>query len=206
KFGQVVNLFSMTYDKGSKVVGMIEDRLGEAAFFDFMHTIYDKYYFQVLRVADFEKELEAYTGHSWEPFFQDWLYGKGISDWAVAKVTVGDDVPCLRKCLIPKKRDPKMAVRATIILHQKGDCNEPTVLGVCMKDDGCTYQIRIPIVPQAGHMEIEDPPAEVTALPGNRVRVDVTLPAEPKQIAVDPDQVLIDRDPSNNYWKCWYHW
>src|SRR5262245_57295313 len=46
KFGHVINLFSMTYDKGAKIVGMIEDRLGEAAFFDFIHTLYDKYYFQ----------------------------------------------------------------------------------------------------------------------------------------------------------------
>ena len=35
----------------------------------------------------------------------------------------------------------------------------------------------------------------------NTIRVEVLLPDEPTQVAVDPDQVLIDRDPSNNYWK-----
>src|SRR5262249_53490544 len=119
KFGHVVNLFSMTYDKGSKIVGMIEDKLGEAAFFDFMHTIYDKYYFQILRVADFQKELETYTGQSWEPFFQDWLYGKSITDWAIEKVTIGDQAPCIFKCMLHKKRDPNQAVHATVLLHQK---------------------------------------------------------------------------------------
>ena len=27
------------------------------------------------------------------------------------------------------------------------------------------------------------------------------MPEEPEQIAVDPDQVLVDRDPANNFWK-----
>ncbi|OAI55192.1 hypothetical protein AYO44_00325 [Planctomycetaceae bacterium SCGC AG-212-F19] len=207
KFGQIVNLFSMTYDKGAKIVGMIEDRLGEAAFFDFMHTVYDKYYFKIMRVADFEQELEHYTGHTWEPFFQDWLYGKGISDWAVEKVVVGEEAPCLMCRIWPrKKKDAQGLIRTTVLLHQKAECNEPTVLGICMKEDGCSYQIRIPIVPNCGHMQLDDPQAEITTLPGNRVRVEVLLPGEPKQIAVDPDQVLVDRDPSNNYWKCWHHW
>jgi hypothetical protein len=206
KYRHLVNLMSMTYDKGSKVVGMIEDRMGEAAFFDFMHVLYDKYYYQVCRVDDFEKELENYTGHSWEPFFQDWVYGKAITDWAIEKVTIGDEAPCVMKCLMPKKTDPKQPVHASILLHQKAECTEPTVLGICMKDDGCSYQIRIPIAPDAGQMHIDNPPADITTLPGNRVRVDVTLPGEPKQMAVDPDQVLMDRNPSNNYWKCWCHW
>src|SRR5262249_1929757 len=30
-FGHVVNLFSLAYDKGSRIVGMIEERLGEEA-------------------------------------------------------------------------------------------------------------------------------------------------------------------------------
>src|SRR5262249_36246468 len=38
------------------------------------------------------------------------------------------------------------------------------------------------------------------------VRVEVTLPCKPTQIAVDPDQVLVDRDPANNYWKPRIHW
>src|SRR5207249_2469409 len=151
QFGHVVNLFSMAYDKGSKLVGMIEDRLGEAAFFDFMHTVYEKYYFKVMRVADFQHELEHYTGHTWEPFFQDWIYGKGICDWAVEKVVVGEEAPCIMCRLWPKKK-AKGLVRTTVVLHQKAECNEPTVMGICMKDDGCSYQIRIPIIPNCGHM------------------------------------------------------
>src|SRR6516165_12764967 len=93
KFGHVVTLFSMCYDRGSKIVGIIEDRLGEAAFLDFMRRIYCRYYFRILRVADFQRELEAYTGQSWEKFFKDWLYGAGMTDWAVEKVTVDEVTP-----------------------------------------------------------------------------------------------------------------
>ena len=61
-FGNVVNLFSGAYDRGSKIVGMIEERLGEAATFDFFRMLYRKYYFRIIRVADFKRELEEYTG------------------------------------------------------------------------------------------------------------------------------------------------
>src|SRR6516165_2589874 len=88
KFGHVVTLFSMCYDRGSKIVGMIEYRLGEAAFFDFMRIIYNRYQFRIIRVADFERELEAYTGEDWSEFFQHWLYGAGMSDWCIEKVSM----------------------------------------------------------------------------------------------------------------------
>src|SRR5262249_22038549 len=85
-FVHLVTLNSMAYDRGGKVVGMIEERLGEAAFLDFMRRVYACYRFRILRVADFRRELEAYTGRSWEEFFQNWLYGKGMCDWCVEKV------------------------------------------------------------------------------------------------------------------------
>ncbi len=204
KFGHVVNLFSLCYDRGSKIVGMIEDRLGEQAFLDFIRTVYRKYYFRVLRVADFQRELEEYTGRSWEDFFINWLYGKGAADWAVEKVTVEEitenpghwnkwkrwwqrgvgPVPC----------------KVSVVLHQKADYNEQTVLGISLDEDQ-NFHIRIPILPQAPHLEIDDPPAQVTWLSENRVRVDVMLPCRPTQIVVDPDQVLFDREPANNCWK-----
>src|SRR5262249_55879443 len=59
EFGHLINLMSMAYDRGAKVVGMMEQRLGEAAFLDFMRQVYGKYYFRVLRVADFQREVEA---------------------------------------------------------------------------------------------------------------------------------------------------
>lgn len=195
KFGHVVNLFSMCYDRGSKIVGMIETQLGEAAFIDFMHILYKKYYFRVLRVADFQKELEAYTGRSWEEFFQHWLHDKGMSDWAIHKVTVEKFPSCCQTACV--KED---GCRVTIEVQQKAEWNEPTVLGISLAKDDC-YAIRLPIVPQMQHMELTDPPAQIDVLAENCVRVVVDLPCKPKQIAVDPDQVLVDCNAANNFWK-----
>jgi hypothetical protein len=206
KFGHLVDLMAMTYDRGSRIVGMIEDRLGEAAFFDFMRHVYRRYYFRILRVADFQHELEAYTGRSWEQFFKDWLYGAGMTDWCVEKVKVVRSPAPVAEAPLPKAKGfgPKAAdhgpCHVTVLLRQKGDINEETCLGFCL-DGGEGFQLRIPILPQAGVLETDNPPARVEPLPDRRVRVEVELPCEPTQIAVDPDQVLVDREPANNYWK-----
>jgi hypothetical protein len=189
-FGHVVTLFSMTYDKGSRIVGLIENRLGSAAFLDFMSRVYYRYRYRILRVADFQRELEAYTGTSWDEFFKNWLYGPGLTDWCVEKVRVEAQPQCTKQ----------QASRVVVILHQKADINEQTTLGIALPGhEG--YPIRIPIVPQAMAYEWSDPPAHIETLGDNRVRVEVSVPEKPSQIAVDPDQLLVDRDPGNNFWK-----
>jgi Peptidase family M1 domain len=212
KFGHIVNLFSMAYDKGARVMGMIEERMGEAAFLDCMRGIYGRYQYRVLRVADFRRELEAYTGTSWRDFFRDWLYGPGLTDWAVDDVVVQPpplcaklDVLGCKKRRLAKAGPNKLAdadgkTRVVVMLRQKAQISEQTTLGFAVK--GCDgYPIRIPIAPQAHSYQIDEPPASVEVLPDDRVRVEVLLPEEPTQIAVDPDQILIDKDPSNNFWK-----
>jgi hypothetical protein len=209
KYGHVVNLFSMCYDRGGKIVGMIADRLGESAFLDFMHLIYVKYQFRILRVEDFRRELNAYTGQNWDEFFDHWLYHAGLTDWCVEKVKIQTIRPSAHAvpragsffaALHKRPASGEDAYRVTVLLHQKADYNEPTLLGIRL-DDGDGYQIRIPIHPQDQVVELDNPPARIETLPKNRVRVEVILGCKPTQIAVDPDQVLVDRDPSNNYWK-----
>jgi hypothetical protein len=192
-FGHIINLFSMTYDKGSKIVGMIENRLGTERFFAFMQYVYARYQFRILRVADFQHELETFTGQSWKQFFDRWLYGKGLTDWAVEKVSFA------------ATRRGACATHMTVLLRQKAEYNEQTVLGIAFDDSGA-YQMRIPILPEVPVMDVDDPPAHVEVLPNNQVRVEVDLPCKPTQVAVDPDQVLVDRNPANNYWKSPIRW
>jgi hypothetical protein len=200
-FGHLVTINSMAYDKGSKIVGMIEERLGHH-FLDFMRRVYARYQFRILRVADFQRELEEYTGYSWEQFFHDWLYGAGLCDWCVEKVTVHKDAaaPPPGTPLDAGHGPPSKACIVTVLLHQKAQINEATTLGFCL-DGGEGYQIRIPINPQLPLLELDDPPARVECLTDNRVRVEAVLPCPPTQIAVDPDQLLVDPHPANNYWK-----
>src|SRR5260370_2675421 len=104
----------------------------------------------------------------------------------------------------------KQPCTVTVMLHQKAEYDEETVLGICL-DDGkgqkgldprtCPCQIRIPIIPGSPNLQLDDPPALVESLPDHRVRVTVQLPSRPVQIAADPDQVLVDKDPSHNSWK-----
>ncbi len=235
KFGHIVNLFSMTYDKGSKIIGMIVERLGTDAFLDFIHRLYHRYQYRILTIADFQRELEEYTGQSWEDFFKNWLHGAGFSDWCLESVKIRkrpatwgraapDDLTSQGQALANREREMasrehEMASRererpepdepivsekapctVTVTLRQKGEYTEPTVLGFAL-GKGEVYQVRVPIEPRAGVVEIDEAGARVETLSDHRVRVIVNLPRRPTQIAVDPDQVLPDREPGNNHWK-----
>src|SRR5207247_217522 len=78
----------------------------------------------------------------------------------------------------------KGSFKVTVLLEQKLQYNEQTLLGFRL-DDSDGYQYRLPIVPQAKVVELDDPPATITTLAANKVRVEVYLPTEPTQIAVD---------------------
>jgi hypothetical protein len=221
----LVNLFGMVYDKGGKIVGMIENSMDEASFLDFLHRIYLRYGFKMLRVADFQHELEEYTGKPWGEFFDRWLYKCGMTDWAIDKVKVEPQVAAADRSkgwasdFLSALNTPvgckQQPCKVTVLLEQKAEYDEPTTLGISL-DEGkgrkgrdtrlCPCQIRIPIMPQVPLLQLDDPPTTVEMLPGHRVRVEVMLPSRPVQIAVDPDQVLVDRDPSNNFWKSPVRW
>jgi hypothetical protein len=209
KFEHLVTLFSMCYDKGSRIVGMFEDRLGEENFLDFVRILYKRYQYRILRVADLQRELEAYTDQSWDEFFKYWLYGTGLSDWEVSKVTVTPP-PCVaRPCRFGlrvkvdqpgKLSEPGGLTRVVVQLRQNEEFAEQTVLGFSMPGrEG--YPIRVPILPQARSYHLDDPPCDFQTVGDREYRVEILLPAEPTQIAVDPDQVLVDKNPANNYWK-----
>lgn len=194
EFGHVVNLFSGAYDRGSKVVGMIEERLGEAATFDFYRQLYRKYYFRVIKVADFQRELEAYTGQSWDEFFKNWVYGTGLSDWRMEQVSVNES-----------GQEKRESYSVSVQIHQKAQIDEATTVGFQFAD-GDGFPIRIPVDPKVVTATFTNPPAKIEALPDHRMRLTVELPKKPVQIAVDPDQVLEDVEPANNFWRSRERW
>jgi hypothetical protein len=205
-FGHLINLNSMCYDKGSRIVGLIEERLGPPAFLRFMHNLYSKYHFCILHVADFQHELEAFTGTSWEAFFKEWLYGKGLSDWSLEKVKLrpcpmggpGGDAGGFLACL--RRAPVNQPYHATLLVRQKAQINEPTCVGICL-DGSDQFPLRVPVVPDLARAQYTDPPAEVVNLGNNVYRIEVDLPGRPTQIMVDPDQLIVDCNPHNNTWK-----
>lgn len=210
KFDHLAALLAYTYDRGGKIFGQIEARLGEEAMLDFMRGIYRKYAFQILRVADIQRELEAYTGRSWDEFFQHWVYTPGVCDWKVDRVEING-----RHGPFVKWRRSEGPVQVTVDLIEREGFPEPTVLGVQLTDEKDCFNIRIPIDPSIPVVEYPDCNARIesTLLAGHKegrkkysVRVVFTSPSQPKQIVVDPDRVLIDARPENNAWVPHINW
>ena len=210
KYGHLSNLTAATYDRGGKIVGLIEQRLGEPAFLDFMRGIYRKYQFRILLVADFQRELEAYTQHSWDDFFRHWVYGTGQCDWTVERV----EMNAPKACVFNKNRfaDGRGSYSVIVHLKQQGDFNEPTTLGIRLQS-GDNYQIRVPIQPDVPMLQVDEMQAIITCVSqevGGKqrasVKVEITLPSEPLQITVDPDRILLDQQPANNHWKREFRW
>ncbi|MSU79708.1 MAG: hypothetical protein EXS16_16670 [Gemmataceae bacterium] len=210
KFGHLVNLTAATYDRGSKIIGMIEERMGESAFLDFMRGVYAKYQFRILRVANFQRELEAYTRTSWDEFFRHWVHGTGSCDWAVERVEINKLPVILAR--LGSSRWSDVPMRMTVYLKQQGDFNEPTTLGIRLQA-GKDYQLRIPIHPDVPMMQLDEMQVKVECTQDfsggkqkARVKVELYLHDELLQISVDPDNVLLDTTPTNNYWKREIHW
>jgi hypothetical protein len=90
-------------------------------------------------------------------------------------------------------------------VQQRGEISEPTVLAVRLAGDK-DYTMRLPLDPAAGTLNFPESSAHIEPLADNRIRVTLDLPRQPEQIAVDPDGVLIDRDPANNVWKPEVRW
>ncbi|MCS7161041.1 MAG: M1 family aminopeptidase [Gemmatales bacterium] len=210
-YGHIVTLFSMTYDGGGKIFGMIEDRLGEAAFIDFLRHLYRKYYFQILHVADFQRELEHYTGQSWSDFFQRWLYSVGMSDWSVERVRIwaetksGLSWPVI--CPRLSRYLPGMGectYQVEILVRQKGEFTEPTKVLINFGDNN--RPVIIPIEPDQHFYDLPSDGAQVERLGPDTYRVTLQTENLPRDIRVDPDQVLPDRNPVNNSWHTPIRW
>ncbi len=84
------------YSKGSWVLQMLRESVGDAAFWRGVHAYLDKWKFGETETADFRREIEHASGESLEFFFDQWCYRTGIPmieysvewDAAAGRVTV----------------------------------------------------------------------------------------------------------------------
>ena len=185
EIGHLHNLFFLVYDRGARVVGMIQHRMGRERFFEFLRHLYTNYRFRILRAADFQRELEEFTGESWQEFFDNWLRSGRDSDWKVDEVKV-------------TKTSGGFQTRATF--RQTEDINEP--IDVAFRfghSDGVGRQRVVRLDDEFESLQDE---AIRIERPSNREwTVTVTSSQKPKQITVDPDGWIIDSNPHNNRWK-----
>ncbi len=209
KYGHLFNLFAGAYDRGSMAYGMIEAQLGEVEFLGFIRGIVKKYGWRVLQIADLRRELEEYTGRDWGEFFDRWIYGKGLPDWKVEEVKV-DGVRGSRLDLMNSLSRSSIRLvslmafssanhSVTVTVRQVGDFNEPTELRITT-GGGSGETVRVPVgLPQP--FRSPEQRATVVPLGDGAWRVEVSMNERPDQVTVDPDRVLLDRNPSDNNWK-----
>ena len=183
EMGNLGAVFSLAYDRGGKVINMIENRMGTERFFAFFRKIYHDYAWKTLSYADFRRELIAFDRSiDWGAFLDGWLIEHRDLDWSVEGVEVGPS----------GEWDQHLPVK--IRLSQKGTLVEPTVV-LCQVGDA---EIRVPIWPDRGSYDVPDAHVERQ---GESWTVSVQSPGRPTQVIVDPDHALLDAVPDNNRWK-----
>jgi len=211
EYGNIAVLFNMAYDKASKVFDLIRERMGESAWLEFLKHIVKEYSYKLMTLNDFQRELEAFTGRDWNPFFEEWFDGPGNTDWSLAKVEILEAGPegtprTAASLAIPELLSPAATffdktgpVRARVRLRRDGNREAKTTLEIRMDEEG-KETIRVPI--QTDAPKYRDPASgAVVENNGDEVTVEIDLEASPKQIVVDPDKIQIDPDPGNNYWR-----
>jgi len=93
-FDEPSAIFSVTYGKGSRVLGMLRHYVGDDVFEKIFHRIFAEYRFKNFHVADFIRMAEEESGQDLQSFFTPWLYGDQQMNYSVA--AVGKDTITLK--------------------------------------------------------------------------------------------------------------
>ncbi|WP_340006019.1 M1 family metallopeptidase [Paenibacillus sp. FSL K6-0276] len=75
------------YIRGKLVLKDIERQVGTKAMNSIMSTYTRKFRFQHPTTSDFQKVVEKVTKKSWQPYFEDYIYGGGAPDFSVDTIT-----------------------------------------------------------------------------------------------------------------------
>lgn len=74
-YNNVLNTNS--YQKGSWVLHMLRQEVGDSAFWKGVRTYYDRYKFSNALTVDFQKVMEEVSGKNLQSFFKQWLFQAG---------------------------------------------------------------------------------------------------------------------------------
>lgn len=214
EYGNIAVLFNMAYDKSSKVFDLLRERMGETAYLEFLRYLVREYSYRQLDIATLRKELNLFTGRDWTPFFDEWFEKPGHTDWAIGQVEILDDQGDTRSGLTSLTQNLKVPelfsgvisalertepVKARIHLKRTGNQEARTRLTIRLDEEGKSV-VEVPILTDTAKYEDPVSHAKVT-VDGDDVTVEVSLDAPPHQMIVDPEKVLIDPNPGNNFWR-----
>jgi hypothetical protein len=185
EYGGLDALFDVAYDKGGRVMGMIHWRMGDEAWYRFLRTVYAKHKYRILRVADFKRELEAFTGRPWDKFWEEWLQRPGLTDWALERVSYG----------AAAEEGGRRTV--TIDVRQEAEIFEPTDVRVTPKAGGAPVTLRLD--PDRGpEYRIPEADAVVRRVSEREWRIELRTDSVPGQVEIDPDYRVLDIKRFNN--------
>ncbi len=95
RYDQPGDMFdSHTYPKGARVLHMLRQQLGDAAFFDTLKHFLHRYAFEAVDTGDFIRSVKTVTGQNLDWFFDQWLFKPGHpvfdvrSEWDPARKVV----------------------------------------------------------------------------------------------------------------------
>ena len=78
RYDQPGDMFdSHTYPKGARVLHMLRQQLGDAAFFDTLKHFLHRYAFEPVDTGDFVRSVKTVTGQNLDWFFDQWLFKPG---------------------------------------------------------------------------------------------------------------------------------
>ena len=188
ELGHIHNLFFLVYDKGARIVGMIQHRLGRERFFGFLRLLYAEYKFRILRADDFQKLLEDYSGESWDQFFNDWLRSGRTCDWKIASVdTVQEGGRFRTVARVVQTGEISEPIEVTLHLASSGNAKADTVIEAMPGISGLADRS----LTDSNARQIDETTWEFSFVTDR----------PPKQVEIDPEGWVIDQTPSNNEWK-----
>lgn len=82
-FAEPSAIFSVTYGKGARVLGMLKNYLGDEAFEKVFRKVFEEYRFRNLSVEEFVEICQKEHGGSLAWFFDSWLYSQEPFNYAL---------------------------------------------------------------------------------------------------------------------------
>jgi len=82
-YGEPTSIFSITYGKGARVLGMLRAYIGEDNFDRLFQKIMEQYRYRILSLKDFMRLASEISGKDTAGFFEQWLLSAKHLDYAV---------------------------------------------------------------------------------------------------------------------------
>ena len=129
-------------------------------------------------------------------------FWQGLTDWKLEDVQVSEvgGPRCERGAASANHPRSNARYTASVVIRQKGQFTEPTVVSFESGESAKGETVRVPIgLPQA--MEMTRRGRRSCRWAMARGRSQSRLPFVPDQVSVDPDHVLLDANPTTTMWK-----